>query len=343
MALRLIEMILPAEENLDRVQDLLKDHPAIGIWQENLSESHSLIKVLIDAEETEEVIDILEKHYSNRNDFRILILPVEATLPRPEKKEDSALKEQETQSSQGSSSAKVSRISREELYSDIVDTTKLSKVYIVLVVLSSIVAAVGILRDSVAVIIGAMVIAPLLGPNIALSFATTLGDMDMAKRALKANLAGLLVAFIFSALIGFVFEINPEAPELSSRTNVGLADVALALASGSAGVLSFTAGVGSAIVGVMVAVALLPPLVSFGMLLGSAHVDLALGAMLLLLVNVICVNLAGVTTFLAQGIRPKTWWEADRAKKATRMAILLWTFLLMVLIVAILLSQKKAT
>ncbi|HWP91913.1 MAG TPA: hypothetical protein VNN20_06935 [Thermodesulfobacteriota bacterium] len=86
MALRLIEMFLPAEENLDRVQDLLKDHPALGIWQENLSENHSLIKVLIDAEETEEVIDILEKYYSNRNDFRILILPVEATLPRPEKK-----------------------------------------------------------------------------------------------------------------------------------------------------------------------------------------------------------------------------------------------------------------
>ena len=223
------------------------------------------------------------------------------------------------------------------------DTTKLSKVYIILVILSSIVAAVGILRDNVAVIIGAMVIAPLLGPNIALSFATTLGDMDLVQRAMKANLVGLLVAFIFSALIGFIFEINPEVPELSSRTNVSLADVALALASGSAGVLSFTAGVGSAIVGVMVAVALLPPLVSFGMLLGSAHFNLALGAMLLLLVNVICVNLAGVTTFLAQGIRPKTWWEADRAKKATRVAILLWTFLLLVLIVAILLSQKKVT
>jgi uncharacterized hydrophobic protein (TIGR00341 family) len=343
MALRLIEMFLPAEENLERVQDLLKDHPALGIWQENLSENHSLIKVLIDAEETEEVIDILEKYYSNRNDFRILILPVEATLPRPEKKEDVALKEQETQPSQGSSSSKVSRISREELYSDIVDTTKLSKVYIILVILSSIVAAVGILRDNVAVIIGAMVIAPLLGPNIALSFATTLGDMDLVKRAMKANLVGILVASILSALIGFIFEINPEVPELSSRTNVGLADVALALASGSAGVLSFTAGVGSAIVGVMVAVALLPPLVSFGMLLGSAHFSLALGAMLLLLVNVICVNLAGVTTFLAQGIRPKTWWEADRAKKATRVAMLLWTFLLLVLIVAILLSQKKAT
>ncbi|HWP91914.1 MAG TPA: TIGR00341 family protein [Thermodesulfobacteriota bacterium] len=223
------------------------------------------------------------------------------------------------------------------------DTTKLSKVYIILVILSSIVAAVGILRDNVAVIIGAMVIAPLLGPNIALSFATTLGDMDLVQRAMKANLVGLLIAFIFSALIGFIFEINPEVPELSSRTNVGLADVALALASGSTGVLSFTAGVGSAIVGVMVAVALLPPLVSFGMLLGSAHFNLALGAMLLLLVNVICVNLAGVTTFLAQGIRPKTWWEADRAKKATRVAILLWTFLLLVLIVAILLSQKKVT
>ncbi|MHB1093870.1 DUF389 domain-containing protein [Thiobacillus sp.] len=69
------------------------------------------------------------------------------------------------------------------------------------------------------------------------------------------------------------------------------------------------------------AVALLPPLVAFGLLLGSGHAALAMGALSLAMMNLICVNLAGVTTFLVQGIRPATWWEKDRAVKSTRIAI----------------------
>jgi uncharacterized membrane protein len=91
----------------------------------------------------------------------------------------------------------------------------------------------------------------------------------------------------------------------------------------------------------MVAVALLPPLITLGILIGAGHWDMALGALLLLLINLICINLAGVMTFLARGIRPLTWWEADRAKKATRKAIAIWTFLLLMLGVVILLSRRS--
>jgi uncharacterized membrane protein len=65
----------------------------------------------------------------------------------------------------------------------------------------------------------------------------------------------------------------------------------------------------------MVAVALLPPLVTFGMLFGAGYLQEAFSAILLLFTNIICVNLAGVITFLAQGIRAITWWEADRQGK----------------------------
>ena len=66
----------------------------------------------------------------------------------------------------------------------------------------------------------------------------------------------------------------------------------------------------------------------FGLLLGGGHPAPATGALSLFLMNLICVNLAGVTTFLVQGIRPATWWEKDRASKATRIAIGLWGVLL---------------
>lgn len=224
---------------------------------------------------------------------------------------------------------------------DITDTTKLSKVYVAMVLLSSIVTAFGLLGNNVAVIIGAMVIAPLLGPNVALSLSTTLGDIALFRTALKANVAGILIALVISVFTGFIFAVNPDIQEIASRTKVGLDAIVIALASGSAGVLAFTTGVSTILIGVMVAVALLPPLVVFGLLLGSGHELPAISALLLFLVNIICINLAGVVTFLAQGIHPKTWWEAEKAKEATRIAIALWIMLLSALIVAILLSQSS--
>jgi uncharacterized hydrophobic protein (TIGR00341 family) len=209
-----------------------------------------------------------------------------------------------------------------------------------MVFLATIVAAIGLLRDNVAVLIGAMVVAPLLGPNVGLSLATTLGDSKLGFSALRANVLGILVGLALSSCLGFIFTVDPEMHEILSRTEVGLSDIFLALAAVCAGALAFTTGLSPALIGVMVAVALLPPLVASGLLLGAGRLPMALGAFLLFITNVICVNLAGVMTFLIQGIRPRTWWEADKAKKATRNAILLWSILLIVLGVLILFSQK---
>jgi len=88
----------------------------------------------------------------------------------------------------------------------------------------------------------------------------------------------------------------------------------------------------------MVAVALLPPLTVFGLLLGSGHVSEAFGALLLFCVNIICINLAGVITFLSQGVSPRVWWQAEKARKAARLSVLLWSmssFLLLLILVII--------
>ncbi|KPL03075.1 MAG: hypothetical protein AMJ90_04115 [candidate division Zixibacteria bacterium SM23_73_2] len=337
MALRLIEAVLPKQYE-HKVQEILKDHKVLGIWQQGLSEEKVLVRVLLPTVETEAILDLLKKHYSHLDGFRVMLLSVEASLPRPDEPEKKTEKEKPKE--KPTPQAKVNRKSRQEIYTDINQSSKLSTVYLVMVILSTIVAALGILLNNIFAIIGAMVIAPLLGPNVALSLATTLGDIDLAKRALKANLSGIFTALFISIIIGTIFTVSPDIHVLAFRTKTGLGDVVLALASGSAGALAFTTGISTALVGVMVAVALLPPLVTFGLLLGSGHFQMALGAMLLLLINLICINLAGVTTFLAQGIRPITWWEADRAKKATRDAIIIWGVLLLALIIVILLTQR---
>ena len=232
-----------------------------------------------------------------------------------------------------------SRVSREELYNNVTESLGRPRIYAVMTVLSVVVAAVGLLRDDLAVIIAAMVIAPLLGPNVALALATTMADAELAASALRRNALGFSLALALSVLIGSLVAVDLDVPAIASRTQVGLSDLALALAAGVAGTLAFTSSASSALIGVMVAVALVPPLVVFGMLLGSGQVAAAMGAGLLVAANLVCVNLAGVVTFLAQGVRPSRWWDAARAGRTARLALLLWLVLLLALSALLIFSR----
>lgn len=170
MALRLIEMVLQ-EKDGGEVRELLKEHKVLEHRQIRLSDGEVLVRILLDAEKSEAVLDLLEKKYAGGEGNRLLVLPVEATLPRVDPEPDAAPEQPALEEKTPE------RIGREELYEDIKDAARCSRVYLTMVVLSTIVAAVGLYYNSVAIIIGAMVIAPLLGPNVALSLATTLGDL----------------------------------------------------------------------------------------------------------------------------------------------------------------------
>ncbi|MDO9160789.1 MAG: TIGR00341 family protein [Methylococcaceae bacterium] len=328
MALRLIEMVLPEQDGVE-VLELLKEHKILEHRQIRLSDGEVLVRILLDAEQSEAVLDLLGERFAGKEGNRMVILAVEATLPRDEP-EQTAPEEKSPE-----------RISREEMYEDIKDAAECSRVYLAMVVLSTIVAVVGLYYDSVAIIIGAMVIAPLLGPNMALSLGTTLGDLSLLRHAIRTALVGIATTMVLSVFIGMLLQVDPASPELASRNGVALGDIVVALASGCAGALAFTTGVSTALIGVMVAVALLPPLVAFGLLLGGGHPVLAMGALSLFLVNLVSVNLAGVTTFLVQGIHPATWWEKDQAEQATHTALKLWVALLVALVILILLFQKS--
>jgi uncharacterized hydrophobic protein (TIGR00341 family) len=153
------------------------------------------------------------------------------------------------------------------------------------------------------------------------------------RKALKTNLAGVGLAIGLSILIGVVWPIDINSSELLARTDVGMDSLALALASGAAAALSLTTGLSSVLVGVMVAVALLPPAATFGLMLGRGEFQLAMGAALLLIANVVCVNLATKLVFLVKGISPRTWWEKEKARRAMRVSILVWFISLAILAV----------
>jgi hypothetical protein len=176
MALRLIEMVLRERDGAE-VRELLKEHKMLEHRQIRLPDGEVLMRILLDAERNEAVLDLLEKRYAGVEGNRVVILPVVATLPRPEPEPAAA-------PGQPASEGKPpERISREELYEDIKNAARSSRVYLAMTVLSTVVAAIGLLYNSVAIIIGAMVIAPLLGPNVALALGTTLGDLSLLRRA----------------------------------------------------------------------------------------------------------------------------------------------------------------
>jgi uncharacterized membrane protein len=107
----------------------------------------------------------------------------------------------------------------------------------------------------------------------------------------------------------------------------------LAGAAGAAGVIAVTRDQATGLVGVMVAVALLPPVVALGLLLGAGHLDAAVQAGLLTAINIVALNLAAVCTFLALGVRPRDWRDLEQARTSIRVALALWGTALVLLLV----------
>ena len=290
MALRLIEINLPKDKK-DAVEELISGRkevldlsiqPAVGFWKipiqgewkTRFAADKILIRMLVPAEESQNLLDLLEEAFMKEDGFRINIFALEASFPSISE-EDLLL----AGSSHEEERTHKGRVSREELYNDLTEGAATTNIYVFMIILSSIVAAIGILNNNVAVIIGAMVIAPMLTPNVSLSLATTLGDFPLAKSALKTIIVGISIAIALSVALGFLLPVDPSLQEISSRTSVGLMGIVLALASGAAGALSFTSAATSVLIGVAVAVALMPPLVVFGLLLGAGYYSLALGAL----------------------------------------------------------------
>ena len=224
---------------------------------------------------------------------------------------------------------------REELFSNISNGSQLDRNFVLLAVLSTIVASIGIVENNMAVVIGAMVIAPLLGPNLGLALGSVLGDKELIKTAVITNGMGLVITIVTSVLIAIVWSPNLDSSELLSRTQVQYSSIILALASGIAAVVSLTSRLPNTLVGVMVAVALVPPATVFGMMIGIQNWGLANSAGLLLMINIAAVNLSAQLVFIVRGVRPRTWLAKRAAKQSLALNILVWSVLLMALIVVV--------
>jgi len=319
--MRIIEIITDCG-HVDTLRGLAEHHELLDFWSTLCEhESRCSIRLLVRPENQQQILDAIQSIIGGSENSRVVIMPVEATIPRPDNGEDLDKKKGSTTRT------------REELYQKIVSGIQLDSTFIWMVVLSTIVASIGLLAGNVAVVIGAMVIAPLLGPNLALAFASSLGDSALIWQSLKTNLVGLGITLLISILLGYFWPYALDSKEIMSRTDIGYDGVVLALVAGAAAVLSLASGLSNTLVGVMVAVALLPPAATLGLMLGAGKIDLAIGASLLLAINIVSVNLSAKLAFIAKGVKPRTWIEKNKASQSRWVSITFWVLSLGLLMV----------
>lgn len=335
VALRMIDLVLPAEK-VAEADRFLDGAEVVDRWDSVLTDERVKVQALVRASRTEALLDELHDRFGHMKGFRVVLSEVGVTIP--------AVPAEETVEPEPAAAVSdeerpiAGRVSRQELQSAMNGAVGGSMDYLVFVALSAIVAAIGMLGDSVAVVVAAMVIAPLLGPNMALALAITTGDDDLARRAVRRVTIGVSLTLALSTLLGFVLAQAGQlrlldASEVITRTRTSPVDFVLALASGVAGTLAFTTGASSTLIGVMVAVALMPPLVVVGMELGAMRLSECVGAVALVGTNVLCILLSATSTFALMGVRPRRWWQANRAAKRTRMAVGAFVVLLALLFV----------
>ena len=317
--LRVIELSVPSDK-AEELRSLLEDQELVCNWQQQGLGDCLCVQLVVRTPQAEPLLDLLQQRFARVEDFRALVIRVHATVPELEEPEpDPADPDVTAEAAAEDSEPPPQRVARAEIRNELENGVDMGPVYLATVILSSVIASIGLIKGNTAVIIGAMVVAPLLTPNMALAFAATIGDLTLLARAARTSAVGAMTAFAFALLVGWLAD-TPQNAEILSRTAPGWEDLALALASGSAGALAFTSGVSASLVGVMVAVALLPPLIVAGLMLTAGEPRLAGGALTLLAINAIGVVLAAIGTFAWRGVTPATWWEKDKARRYTRRA-----------------------
>lgn len=314
--------VIANESDVDAVVSIASNNNAADIRIHKVEESGiRSLRLLISDDKLQETMDRLEGIFGKESKARVTVLPVESYLPRPSRDER---KEE-----------KKAIAARDALYNEVEQNAHFDQNFVLLVILSTLVAAIGMMQDNVAVIIGAMVIAPLLGPNLAFGLGTTLGDWRLMRTAAGTIIAGVFIAVGLSYLIGLFWPEQPRSAELMARTHPGMDSIALALASGAAAALSLSKGLSSVLVGVMVAVALLPPAAAVGIMYGYGEHKLAQGALVLLGINIVSVNLACNLVFLFKGVSPRTWKQKAKAKRSSITYLIVWALTLALLMVVI--------
>jgi uncharacterized hydrophobic protein (TIGR00271 family) len=203
------------------------------------------------------------------------------------------------------------------------DEASLTPRYAFMILMSAGIAVLGLLLSSPAVVIGAMLISPLMGPIIGLGFGMALVDGNEIRRTAMTLAGGVLLAILFSALVVFFSPIKDITPEIAARTRPNLFDLLVALFSALAGAYAMIRGREGTIVGVAIATALMPPLATVGFGLATLNATVFFGSLLLFVTNLMTIAIAAAIMARLYGFGPKLTSRQSGMQAAVIIAVLL--------------------
>jgi len=312
--MRLIQLALP-EETVPGIERTLEREEIdyYCIPETDTPKYDTVVNFSVETPEVEPVLDRLYEAGLSSDDHGIII-DVETDLFKEVRRT------RESDSKMGPNARIADAELRAEADNQIMDPHS----FVQMTVLSALVATIGLILDSAAVIIGAMVIAPLLGPALSSTVGTVLDDQELFWRGIRYQLLGVAVSVGSAALFAWSLRTLSIAPpglavtdtaQIAERLSPDILSLILALAAGAAGVLSLATRTKSAIVGVMIAAALVPPAATSGLGIAWGYPVVATDAAILVLVNLLAVNLAGLAVFWYLGYRPPTWLGVRHGRK----------------------------
>jgi uncharacterized hydrophobic protein (TIGR00271 family) len=224
---------------------------------------------------------------------------------------------------------------RREIIADITESSSPKFDYFLLVILSTSIATLGLITDSPAVIIGAMLVAPLMSPIIGIGLASMIGRRTLLKSSVSALLRGALMAVGLSTVLTYINSYLPfvslhELPlEIISRTHPSPIDLMIALAGGIAAAYSLTEErLSAALPGVAIATAIMPPICTVGIGIAIQRWDVAGGALLLFVTNAVTIAVAAAFVFFIRGFNPYPLESTRKLPPSLQFSILLIVVLL---------------
>jgi uncharacterized hydrophobic protein (TIGR00341 family) len=322
---RLVQVTVPAGKR-DAVTSTLDDDGVDYVLTDETSgrEYTAIVSFPLPTAAVEPVLDDLREAGLERDSFTIVV-DAETVVSRRFEQLQAEYEENE---------ANGDRISRDELTARARDMAPSLVTFVTMTLISTVVATAGLLVDSPAVVVGSMVIAPLIGPAMATSVGTVVGDEELFDRGVRLQVLGGVLAVAGAALFAFAVRWSGVVPltasevftigEVRERLSPDVLSLAVALGAGVAGALSLSTGVSSALVGVMIAAALVPPTAVVGIGIAWGRPSAVVGSAVLVLVNFVAVNLVALAVLWRQGYRPERWFRLDEARSATlkRIAVL---------------------
>ena len=322
--MRLVQVSVPAGKR-NAVVDVLDDEGVDFVLTEETGRrgyTH-VVSFPLPTNAVEPVLDRLEEVGVGENAYTVVTEAQSVTSREFQRLRDRYAEEEKSEE----------RIAREELAATAENLVSNPRTYVLLTIVSAVVATAGLLLDSPATVVGSMVIAPLIGPAMSAAVGTVIDDEDLFVRGVRMQLIGMSLAVVAAAVFAFLVQMTNLVPpgldpagieQIRERLKPDFLSLAVALGAGVAGALSLTTGVSSALVGVMIAVALVPPAATVG--IGAAYglPSVALPAGILAVVNGLSINLAALIVLWYSGYRPDHFLRRDEARSATlkRVAVL---------------------